>query len=83
LSSLSNTTLSSSQKIFQTTVHSCGRLWLAITGYDIQIFDPWGHSLLYKWSVTTNVNGILLLLVTDYSLGQILPFNPNIEQCTS
>ncbi|UJR36267.1 hypothetical protein I4U23_028997 [Adineta vaga] len=69
LSSLPNTTPTGSQKIFQTTIDSCGRLWLAITGLGIRIFDPWGNTLLYEWSVTT--------------ANKILYYNPNILQCTS
>lgn len=88
LSTLPNTTPSGSERIFQTTIDSCGRLWLAVTGYGIRIFDPWGHTLLYEWPVSSNINGFLLLenyelFVTDFNGGQILHFNPNIEQCTS
>jgi streptogramin lyase len=89
LFSLPNTAPSiTDEQIFQTTVDSCGRLWLANTGYGIRIFDPWGHSLLYQWPVSGNVNGFLLLdnyefFVTDFQANQILHFNPNITQCTS
>lgn len=85
---LPNTATSSIEKIFQTKVDSCGRLWLGITNLGIRIFDPWGRSLLYEWLVGANVNGFLLLdnyelYVTDFNGNQILHFNPNIEQCTS
>jgi hypothetical protein len=88
LSSLTNTTPSGSEMIFQTTVDSCGRLWLAVSGFGIRIFDPWGHSLLYQWPVALNINGFLLLnnyelFVTNYASNQIYHFNPNIGQCTS
>jgi hypothetical protein len=39
-SSLPNTTPSSGNRVFQPTIDSCGRLWLAVTGYGFQIFDP-------------------------------------------
>jgi len=76
------------EMIFQTTVDSCGRLWLAVSGFGIRIFDPWGYSLLYQWPVALSINGFLLLnnyelFVTNFVSNQIYYFNPNIGQCTS
>ena len=88
LSQLTNTTPSSGENSFQSTVDSCGRLWLAVNGYGIRIFDPWGRTLLYQWPVTPYMDGFLLLnnyelFVTNFTGNQILHFNPNIGQCTS
>lgn len=88
LSPLVNTTPTGSEKIFQTTVDSCGRLWLAVNGFGIRIFDQWGHLLLHQWPVTSGINGFLLtdnyeLYVTNFSPGRIFHFNPHIDQCTS
>ena len=88
LSALPNTTPTGTQKIFQTTIDSCGRLWLAVTGFGIRIYDPWGNSLLYAWSVTSGINGFLLsdhyeVYIADFSANKILYYNPNILQCTS
>ncbi|CAF1543311.1 unnamed protein product [Adineta steineri] len=88
LSTLPNTTPNGTQKIFQTTIDSCGRLWVAINGYGIKIYDPWGYTLLYSWQVTTGMDGFHLtdnyeLFIADFSANKILHFNPNIDQCTS
>ncbi|CAF0771010.1 unnamed protein product [Adineta ricciae] len=88
LTPLPNTTPTDTQKIFQTTIDSCGRLWLAVTGFGIRIYDPWGNSLLYAWSVTSGINGFLLsdhydVYIADFSANKILYYNPNISQCTS
>jgi hypothetical protein len=88
VSSLPNTVPSGTERIFQTTVDSCGRLWLVVTGFGIRIFDAWGSVLLYEWPVSANINGFILLnnyelFVTDFSGNQITRFDPNITQCTS
>ena len=88
LNSLPNTMTSASKRIFQTTVDGCGRLWLAITGYGIRIYDPWGRAILFNWPVSSVINGILLLddyelFLADFSNNRILHFKPNIDQCTS
>lgn len=88
LSPLVNTTPSINEAIFQTTVDSCGRLWLAVTGFGIRIFDQWGHLLLHQWPVPSGINGFHLtdnyeLFVTNFTPGRILRFDPTIAQCTS
>lgn len=88
LSPLPNTVTASGEKTFQTTIDSCGRLWLGITSYGFRIFDRWGRTLLYSWPYPKAVNGFLLknnyeLYATDYSNDKIRYFNPNISQCTS
>ena len=88
LSPLVNTTPTGVEKVFQTTVDSCGRLWLAVNRFGIRIFDRWGRLLLHQWPVTPGINGFLLtdnyeLFVTNFSPGQIFHFDPQIDQCTS
>ena len=88
LASLPNTLTSSSERTFQTTVDSCGRLWMSITGYGIRIFDPWGNALLFSWPLSNGLDGILLLddyelFLADYGTNRVLHFKPNIGQCTS
>ena len=88
LSPLVNTTPVNTEKIFQTTVDSCGRLWLAVNQFGIRIFDRWGRVLLYQWPVAYGINGFYLtdnyeLFVTDFSQNRTVRFDPNIDQCTS
>ncbi|CAF1067751.1 unnamed protein product [Adineta steineri] len=73
---------------FQSTMDACGRLWVAINGYGIKIFDTYGTKLLYNLTITTGLNEIVLakkfdLYVADNDNNKLLSYLPKIDQCTS
>ncbi|UJR37035.1 hypothetical protein I4U23_029741 [Adineta vaga] len=73
---------------FQVTMDACNRLWVSTTNYGIRIFDTFATSLLYNWTLSTGLYGIVLtkyfdLHVADYNADEVLSYKPRIEQCTS
>ncbi|CAF0989798.1 unnamed protein product [Didymodactylos carnosus] len=68
----------------QMAIDFCGRIWFAIYGLGVNIYDPTGSILLATWPVSTGVNGILMvdnyeLYLADYDNNQLLHFTPNLQ----
>ncbi|CAF1224635.1 unnamed protein product [Didymodactylos carnosus] len=68
----------------QMAIDFCGRIWFAIYGLGVNIYDPTGSTLLATWPVSTGVGGILMLdnyelYLADYDNNQLLHFTPNLQ----
>jgi hypothetical protein len=86
-SSITITQSTSTTNNFQSTMDACGRLWVSVNGYGIHIFDLTAMKLLYNWTLSSGVNGIVLtqnfnLYVADYDNNKIFGYRPGIGQCT-
>ncbi|CAF1252620.1 unnamed protein product [Didymodactylos carnosus] len=61
-----------------------GRIWFAIYGLGVKIYDPTGSILLTTWPVSAGLDGILMLdnyelYLADYDNNQLLHFTPNLQ----
>ena len=88
VSNLTTTKPSSSEIMTQVAIDSCQRMWVAVYGFGIRIFDKTGQTLLANWSsISTGIDTLLILdtyetFFDDYYNNKILYFAPNL-QCTS
>jgi hypothetical protein len=88
LSNLTTIEISSSEISTQVAIDSCARIWVAVYGFGIRIYDPNGLTLLANWStVSTGIDTLLVLdnyeiFLGDYDNNKIFHFAPNL-QCTS
>lgn len=88
VSNLTATKPSSSEIMTQVAIDSCERMWVAVYGFGIRIYDKTGQTLLANWSsISTGLDTLLILdtyetFFGDYDNNKILYFAPNL-QCTS